>query len=139
MKIIAFWAAALSLLAVAACTKCKEESNSRIVTTNTATLDYKECVTFQKQGLTLCFESANEYRCPCNAECFWEGACDVKFKLTGTDLDSTFSLSYAHSGNGVFPDSIAIGNAIIRVTGIVPTDCNDYNDYGKYKVDVGVE
>jgi hypothetical protein len=139
MKIIAFGAAALSLIAVAACTQCKEESNSRIVTTNTATLDYKECVTFQKQGLTLCFESANEYRCPCYADCLWEGACDIKFKLTGTDLDSTFSLSYVSSGPAVFSDSIAIGNAIIRVAGIVPTDCNDYADYEKYKVDVGVE
>ena len=136
MKIISFWALALSLIAFAA---CKKESNSRIVTTNSATLDYKECVTYQKQDVTVCFTDANEYRCPCNAECFWAGACDVRLKVTVAGEDSTLNLSYAADGQGVFPSVDTIGNVIFKVTGIVPTDCNDYADYAKYKVDVTVE
>lgn len=137
MKNILFSAILISAALATACHKKNDDPT--VVTTNSATIKYQECITFQNQQLTICFEDANEYRCPCNVDCVWEGACDVSLKVTGTGIDTLVHLSYNTSGSGVFPDSAAIGTTVIRVTGLVPTDCNDYEDYEKYKVDISLE
>ncbi len=134
MKIIAFFSTAFLLVLLIS---CKKESNSRTVTTSTATLDYKECVYFEQDSITVCFMDANEYRCPCNADCIWAGACDVTLKITTPAKDSTVTLSWSPDGSGIFADSIMIDSGrVVRVTKIEPEDCNKYEIYADYKATV---
>lgn len=143
MKIIPFLAVVAIIVAAVS---CKKEQNSRTVSGTSATLDYKECVYFADKDITVCFTEANEYRCPCVADCIWAGACDVSLRVfPGTDTSTEnegkvdITLSYTPDGSGVFPSQDSVLNRLVSVKGILPTDCDDYGSYEKYKVDISLE
>lgn len=143
MKIIPFLAIAAIIVTAISCDK---EQNSRTVSGSTATLDYKECVYFEEKDITVCFTDANEYRCPCFADCIWAGACDVTFRVfpgtvTGKENEGAVdvTLSFSPDGSGVFPAQDTVLNKLLTIKGIVPATCDDYGNYEKYKVDVSLE
>lgn len=143
MKIIPFLAIVAIIVAAVSCDK---EQNFRTVSGTTATLNYLECVYFADQDITVCFTEANEYRCPCFADCIWAGACDVSFRVfPGTDTSTEnegkvdITLSYSPDSSGVFASQDTVLNRLLSVKGIVPTDCNDYGNYEEYKVDISLE
>ena len=128
----------LLLLGVLSLSFCKKEAalpGSRLHKGAEATLSWRECVEFQDFDLTLCFENAKEYRCPCWAECVWEGAVDFTLRVNGPGVDTSVTLT-----TNSYPleewHIVRIGNTTIDISDATHPDCSTYADYPKYKVNV---
>ena len=124
---------ALTLTAFVACEKNTPDPRSQ--TGSKALVSYNECVEFTDYGYTICYEDVNEYRCPCNAECFWEGAVDVALHVTGPQLDTVVNLT-TNSNPINLTDSAQIGEFTLKISDPLPYDCNDFNSLDTYKVTV---
>ncbi|MEO6758409.1 MAG: hypothetical protein ABIO24_03070, partial [Saprospiraceae bacterium] len=73
MKLPILFACTLFLIGFS---NCKEKDPAPLVNQvsgSEATIPWQQCVTFTDHQLTVCFVGAQENRCPCNADCIWEG------------------------------------------------------------------
>lgn len=104
-----------------------------------ASIGWLDCATFTQHDLTVCFINANEYRCPCNAECFWEGAIDATFHITSsTGIDTTLTLT-TNSNPISLPNTAIIGGKTIRFVQTEGVDCSNFGQYQYYKAVIAVE
>lgn len=135
MKHFLVLACGLMLVALFFCKK--ETSNStQHVSGSEAIIGWQDCAYFTDHDLLVCFIGANEYRCPCNADCIWEGAVDATFHLKiPAVLDTTITLT-TNSNPTNLPTTDTIGGKIIRFVSVNISDCNEYGDYEKYKVGI---
>jgi hypothetical protein len=120
---------------------CKKDPKqaTNITFGNQADIPWLACTYFMDHQLSICFDGANEYRCPCFADCLWEGATDVNLNLTfDSSLDTIITLT-TNSSPANLPYVDTIGGKIIRFVETNITDCNDYGKYEKYKVTITVE
>ncbi len=118
---------------------CKHH-RSEIFTTqagNEAVLSWQECVEFSDYDMTICFVEASEYRCPCDAQCIWEGAVYYTLRAQGAGLDSTFTLTTSDR-ELFFPRTITLNNIKVDIAEEPVIACADYGDYELYKVKVNL-
>jgi hypothetical protein len=99
---------------------------------------FGQCQTFDAAGLKLCFVSLNEYRCPCNADCFWEGSADAGIRVTSQNgIDTTVILTELPQLDKF---TAVIDGHTIKLDSVEVTDfCKDYGVSSKYKIKVMVE
>lgn len=114
---------------------CRKHDDTRSVSGDAAVLSWQECALFPDYDLTICFTGANEARCPCNMECFWEGVVDFTLKVQGPGVDTTVTLT-TNSNPLNLPHQITLGNTTIDVEDASGLGCADYGVYDKYKVRV---
>jgi hypothetical protein len=128
---------ALVLLVFTFCTKDKKETApiNKTQTGNESVISWQQCVDFTDHELTVCFINANEYRCPCNVDCVWEGAVDITLQLIGPGLDTTVVLTTNSSTEGL-KDTVEIGDTNLKISSVTPIDCNQYQQYQLYTVKV---
>ena len=132
-----------TLLLLASCKKKDSVPTSHPVSGSEATIGWQDCATYTDHDLTICFIGANDYRCPCNTECVWEGAVDATLHITNsTGLDTTITLTTNSNPTGLHSQE-TVGDKIIRfvnTTTTQPYDCaTDQGNYEKYKVIIAVE
>ncbi len=129
----------LALFTLTCAFQCKkdEDTNSNEVSGNTATIKWQDCATFTDHNTTICIKEANEYRCPCNADCIWEGAVDVTMNVQMPGVDSTVTLT-TNSSPAQLNFSDTIGTKIIRFVKTNIQSCEDYGKYEKYDFTVEV-
>lgn len=124
----------LALLIVAlGTTQCKKEA----IYGNTGTIRWQDCLEFFDHDVTICLEDIEEARCPCNADCIWEGMVTATLKVTAPGGEYTIQLS-TNSSPDALNHSDTIENRVIRFVKTNITDCNDYGQKEKYKVEVEV-
>lgn len=124
--------ATLLFLVCAFFASCKKEKNDT-QKGNTATLSWQQCIDFTDHDLTICFTGAEEYRCPCNADCAWEGAIDFTFQVQGPGIDTTVIVS---TDKLVKPHAVIVGGVSIVASDDSNIYCDHYKDYEKYTVKV---
>jgi len=123
---------ALLFFAIVIFNSCKKEKNDA-QKGNTATLSWQQCIDFTDHDLTICFVGAEEYRCPCNADCVWEGAIDFTFQVQGPGIDTTVIVS---TNTLVKPHAVIVGGVSIVASDDSNIYCDHYKDYEKYTVKV---
>jgi hypothetical protein len=137
MKQITSIAAAAFLLATIFACNCEKPGENRRISGSEAELAWQECVDLTDYDLTVCFVGANEYRCPCDVQCFTAGALDVTLKIQGSNVDTTVTVT----SNPLLPNidnSVQIDGRKIRVTDVSPDLCNNYGQYEKYQINIQV-
>jgi hypothetical protein len=135
-RILAFLAMAFFLSTALQCKKNSEDPSITLM--DEAEIGWQDCVIFSgHENLRVCFTSANEYRCPCYADCFWEGAIDATLKVTGPGIDDTLILT-TNSNPIDLNFSDTLGNKIITFVNTNIVDCDDYGKLEKYKVKIKV-
>ena len=129
----------LALFTLTCAFQCKkdEDTNLNEVSGNTATIKWQDCATFTDHNTTICIKSANEGRCPCNADCNWEGAISVTMNVQISGEDNVVTLTTNSSpANLNFSDTI--GTKIIRFVQTNIQSCQDFGEYEKYDFTVEV-
>ena len=102
-----------------------------------AILSWQECSDFRDYDMTVCFTAANEYRCPCDVDCFWAGSVD--YTLTVTTSTETTTVTLQPPGNPTSaPSSAVVGKVTISIQEATPIDCADYGNFERYKLKVTV-
>jgi hypothetical protein len=99
---------------------------------------YGNCKSFPAKDLEICFISLNEYRCPCNADCVWEGSADAGLRIkTQNGIDTTVVLTEIKS---LEKYTAVVGGHTIKLEKVEVADfCNDYGKASKYKVLVEID
>ena len=127
------------LLSLSFCKKNEPDTTSKPVSGSQATIAWQDCAIYTDHDVTICFTGINEYRCPCNVECVWEGAVDATLKVTTTSgIDTTIVLTTNSNPVGL-NNSATIGGKTIRFVNTDAVDCADYGNSEKYKVVIAVE
>jgi hypothetical protein len=140
MKNILYSAFLMLVVVFFACKKQDRLPNA-IANGNFATFAIGECYSFSDYGdLSICLKEINDGRCPCNADCIWEGAAEVKLQITKTGLDSTVSLFDKKLQGTTMDSSIVIGNETIILKSVKVEDfCSNQGKSEKYTVEVEVK
>jgi hypothetical protein len=114
------------------------ETETETVAGDEATITWLGCAYFSDHDVSVCFINANDYFCPCYADCIWEGAVDVTLVVKMPAVDSTITLTTnSNPQNLNFSDTL--GQKIITFKSIYVEDyCNHQGEYGKYKAVVEV-
>ncbi|HOY07232.1 MAG TPA: hypothetical protein PLO67_17615 [Saprospiraceae bacterium] len=113
------------------------KSDSNITAASQAILSWQECADFTNYDMNVCFTGANEYRCPCDVNCFWAGS--VEYTLTVTAGDQKTIVTLQPPGNPTnAPSSAVVGKALISIEEPTPVDCANYEKYETYKIKVTV-
>lgn len=137
MKPLLFALCAAALLTFSFCKK--QDVAPQPVKGSMSYITWEHCVQFEDQDLTVCFVGAEESRCPCTAECVWEGVLAATLRvstLTGIDTSITLMIN---SNPANLPNTAVVAGKVIRLAGVNIVDCNDFGDYEKYKVLISVE
>ena len=118
--------------------QCKTEQTTQIAG-GTATIGWQDCAVFTDHDLTICFTGATEGRCPCWADCIWEGAITATLEVTAPDGVHTLVLS-TNSNPDNLNYSDTLGSKIITFVQCNNFDfCDDYAKYKKYEIDITIE
>lgn len=129
------------VFAFAACQKdddtMLERSNSEIRTSDEAVLSWKDCYDFTNYDMTVCFASANEYRCPCDVTCVWAGSVEYTLKVRMDNQETIVTLQPPGNPNDA-PSSAVVGKAKISIEEAQPVNCADYGNFEKYQLKVTV-
>ncbi len=124
------------LFSISACKKEKTAIDSRSTET---LIKWQECVDLQDQGLNICFQEANEYRCCCACDCIWEGAIDATLRITNSNGLDTIIVLTTNSSPQNLPHKAVIAGKTIDFISTNITDCNKFGQYGLYQIKVIVE
>jgi len=143
MKLSILVACAALLLGLSACKQKDPLPTTNPVSGSEATIGWQDCAFFTDHDLTVCFVDANDYRCNCASDCFWEGAVDATLHITSsTGIDTTITLT-TNSNPTQLHSVDTIGGKIIRFVNtenVQPYDCiHDQGNYEKYKAIITVE
>jgi hypothetical protein len=122
---------------------CKKEKETFVVVFegNEGSATLEQCAIFKDyDDLQICLISINDGRCPCNADCIWEGAAEVTLQITKTGLDSTVSLFDKKLQGTTMDSSIVIGNETIILKSVKVEDfCSNQGQVEKYTIEVEVK
>lgn len=101
-------------------------------------LDWKDCYRFTNfEDITVCFSTANEYRCPCDVNCVWEGSVEYTLTVQTEDQETVVTLQPPGNPNNA-PSSAVVGKSKISIAGAQPVNCADYGNFERYKLKVTV-
>lgn len=126
---------AFAIVSFAACEK--NTTSPRSQSGSEAVISLNECVEFTDFGYTVCYEDVNEYRCPCNVDCFWEGAIDAALHVTGSGIDTIINLT-TNSNPINLQNEAEIGGHTFKISEPLPNDCNDFGNLNLYKLTVEI-
>lgn len=138
-QLLSFTCAAL-LFTLSFCKKQGNEKNpdTQNVNGSEASIDWQDCAYFTDYDITICFVAADEFRCACDALCKWEGALDATLHVTSPGgIDTTITLRTNSNPAGLHTTE-TINGRVIHFVGTNISDCADYGDYEKYKVNISV-
>lgn len=129
------------LISLNACQKEEDtllsKSNSEARTADEAIVSWQECYDFTNYDMTVCFSDANEYRCPCDVNCFWEGSVEYTLQVRSNDQETIITLQPPGNPTNA-PSSAVVGKVKISIEEAQPVDCADYGKFEAYQLKITV-